>query len=602
MVVLFKSFMLDFSHPYIEIDNNKCILCSRCVRICKEVVGANALGLVNRGFDTFVAPSMGDKLSDTNCESCGMCISTCPTGAITENVPFKAGPLALDEFTSICNYCSIGCEVKYNHKAGFVTRVTGSEGLINTEGSICRFPRFGYKYLNFSNRITQPLFKVNGVFEPISFEKAYDIIREKIHAAQPQQNAFFAGARLTNEEIYLIQKFARDGVKTNNVSSFHYAEQGNGYIGNALDNVPFNQLSQAGKIYLLGSEINNENAVAGFYIYNNSYLHNIPLTLITDKQKSKMDHKVHHRLKVDSYYYFVKAVIHHILSEGLENAVYLKDHCTDFETYKKLVLSENVQELISKSGCKKEQIVAFAQEYNNEQHAILVYAEKNISANTSIELRNLSHITGKTGKTASGLIALKEKNNSQGLIDMGAFAGFNTGGLKANDTTSTDDSLTLLKENKIKNLFIFGEDPIGTAIDEQMVSSLLTGVEFTVVQEYFMSKTAAKADLVLPASLPFEMGGSFTNTQKFIQQFEKSFEHNITQNSFDQLKALHQFMGLKSDYEIPADVLAEAASLLNQDTKSKILERTTEDNFTKLFVNGADYLHNEFLNDFDNRI
>jgi len=87
---------VDFRHPYIEIDNNKCILCSRCIRICREVVGANALGLVNRGFVTYVAPSMGNSLLDTSCESCGLCLSTCPTGALFENVEFKPGPVKLE--------------------------------------------------------------------------------------------------------------------------------------------------------------------------------------------------------------------------------------------------------------------------------------------------------------------------------------------------------------------------------------------------------------------------------------------------------------------------------------------------------------------------
>ncbi|MFK5855968.1 MAG: FAD-dependent oxidoreductase, partial [Bacteroidota bacterium] len=96
----FKEYDIDDRHPYIEIDNNKCILCSRCIRICSEVVGANALGLVERGFETHIAPSMGDRLQDSPCESCGLCISTCPTGAITENVLFKPGPIATDSFNT----------------------------------------------------------------------------------------------------------------------------------------------------------------------------------------------------------------------------------------------------------------------------------------------------------------------------------------------------------------------------------------------------------------------------------------------------------------------------------------------------------------------
>jgi formate dehydrogenase major subunit len=100
----FKQYEVDFRHPYIEFDNNKCILCSRCIRICSEVVGANALGLINRGFDTFVAPSMELPLQETTCESCGMCISTCPTGAIIENTPFKPGPVKTEAIETICNF------------------------------------------------------------------------------------------------------------------------------------------------------------------------------------------------------------------------------------------------------------------------------------------------------------------------------------------------------------------------------------------------------------------------------------------------------------------------------------------------------------------
>ncbi|MDR4989341.1 MAG: FAD-dependent oxidoreductase, partial [Bacteroidales bacterium] len=135
----YKKYQVNFDHPYVEIDNNKCILCSRCIRICSEVNGANALGLVNRGFETYVAPSMDGPLQNTQCESCGLCIDTCPTGAITENVPFKTMPVQLEAFDTICNYCSVGCTITLHHKNGFIGRTTGKNGLINKDGSICRF-------------------------------------------------------------------------------------------------------------------------------------------------------------------------------------------------------------------------------------------------------------------------------------------------------------------------------------------------------------------------------------------------------------------------------------------------------------------------------
>ncbi len=606
----YQKFHVDFSHPHIEIDNNKCILCGRCVRICKEVVGANALGLVNRGFETYVAPSLGEKLSDTHCESCGMCISTCPTGALTENVPFKAGPLALESFKSVCNFCSIGCEVEYHHKSGFVTRVTGSKGLINKDSNICRLPRFGYKYLNNKDRITRPLIRKNGEYSEIAFEEAYRIIAEKIREVQPDENAFFAGARLTNEEIYLIQKLARAGAFTNNISSFHYMERGGGYLANAEESVPFDQLSKAGKIYLLGSEINEENGVAGFWLYNNCHKHNIPLTIITEKENSSMEHKADEILRIKSSYHFVKAAINYILSQGLENGVYLDDHCPDFEDFKINVLAQDYNELVKASGLSQEAIAEFAFEYNVEQHSVIVFSEKHLSSNTCTELRNLALITGKIGKTASGLIALKEKNNAQGIFDMGGCAALAPGGRKMEDQevadlikeawqldklpeTIANSQMQLLEEGKIKNMFIFGEDPVGTALNKSKTTGWMSKASFRVVQDYFMSETAQQADLVLPATLPFETGGSFTNTQKFIQQFGITHQGPVEHTGFEQLKNLHHQLGVKNGFETPADVMLEAAGILQKlsaQESSRQLNFTKADNPGRMFDFGCDHL------------
>ena len=196
-----KEFALNIAHPYIEIDNNKCILCSRCIRICKDVVGANALTLTKRGFETFVAPAFGDKLQDTKCESCGMCISACPTGAITENVPFKPGPVKLEKFETICGYCSVGCKLTFHHRDGFVMKVTGAEGMVNKDGNLCMYGKFGYRFINDKSRITKPLLKVNGGFEEISFEKAFEIITGSIG----YPNNLYFPARIRVEILLIAQ-------------------------------------------------------------------------------------------------------------------------------------------------------------------------------------------------------------------------------------------------------------------------------------------------------------------------------------------------------------------------------------------------------------
>ena len=574
-------------------------------------------GLVNRGYDTYVAPSLGESLKDTSCESCGLCISTCPTGAITENVLFKPGPVKMDKITSICNYCSIGCEIEINHKNQFVMRINGSEGMVNKDGNICKYPKFGYNYLNRKDRITKPVLKENGEFKEISFKKAYEIIKEKIGEVQADENAFFAGARLTNEELYLIQKFARGAVKTNNVTSFHYLNRGKGYVKNSTSNVPFNQLEGASRIYLIGSEINMDNAVAGFMINKLNRKTNIPVELVTAHENSSMKHKADNVTYIKSLCYFLKAVNYYLVANNFHNGMFIGDHCNGFEEYKEKLLKENFVELVHKSGVPfMDQIVEFAKKYNNEMNAVIVFSEKEISSHAAIELFNLSLITGKLGKTSSGLLSLKEKNNSQGLFDMGICPSLGTGAQEVNSeefqkkmkekwqvealSTNINESLyNLLESGKLKNIFIFGEDPMGCALNKVQVSGWLSVADFVVVQDYFMTETTKRAQLILPATLPFETGGSFTNTQKTIQEFEPEFNINIERKSYEQLTDLLKSYGLQSADQ-PDEIRMEAFSLLgNGSDKQKLtLVYTNSDDKVRLFEFGCDHINAIFEKEF----
>ncbi len=610
-----KEHQVDFSHPYIEIDNNKCILCARCVRICKEVVGANALGLVERGFETFVAPAMGDSLKDNDCESCGMCISTCPTGAITENKTFKPGPVKLEQAKTICNYCGVGCELTLNHSNGFVWDVTGSKGIVNKDGNICRFPKFGYNYLN--NRITKPLLKKGNEFVEIPFEEAYKIIGDKIkNNIARQQNAFYGGARLTNEEQYLLQKLARVGAKTNHVNNFHYLFGNTGYIQNSTANVELGQLDKARRIYIIGPEINRDHAVIGFILNNKQTRNNTPIELVTTMKNSEVAKKADKTTQIRSYYSFVKALNHYLVSNEKQNNLFINDNCADFDIYKEELLKHNFSELVKDAGISETELIEFANTYNKEQHAVIVFSEKQISANCSYELFNLALITGKLGKTASGLIALKEKNNSQGLFDMGVCNKVGVGTIPINDASLVAkmkenwrvDSVperveecndTLLEAGQFKNLFIFGEDPIGCTNNKAKVDNWFKSADFVMVQDYYLTDTAKQADLILPASIPAETGGSYTNSSKIIQQFEKVLPQKTEHDNIKQLLSLLEQCGSNGLNNID-DVRLELFSLLPKPAEKEYsFNPTKSDNFNRFFEHGCDSIVKLFEDDFE---
>lgn len=582
----YKKYNVDFSHPLIEIDNNKCILCAKCIRVCDEVVGAKALGLVDRGFSTFVAPSLDRKLTDTDCESCGMCISICPTGAITENVPFKTLPIKADIIETIDSFSSEGASIELLHKSGFVYRTEGTKGLVNKKASIGKHAKFGYRVFNSLERLTKPMVKEDGAWMEISFEAAFDIIKEKL-SGNESNTMMFAGGRLTNEELFLSQKFVRTALKTNNITSLNYVGRGTGYTNSTFKNVPFEQLIDAKKIYVLGSNLNYDNSLVNQYVFNAARTKNTEVILITDKENAKMAYKCDKVIKTESYYAFIKAMNKIISDREWHNKFFIDGNVEGFDEYTRELANANLDALCAVAGISQNDLVAFTDIYNKEQNAVVIFAENEVSSNVVKELFNLSMITGKHGKTASGLIAIKEKNNSQGLIDMGVRTTLNVGGVAIPDSTC---QCAKIKSGEFKNFIILGEDPLGTAVNKDEISAWFKGSQFSVVQDVFMTETAKAADLVLPASFHFETGGSFTNTQKYIQNFDKALDSKSEMNNLEQLAALLNMFGVEQSADKDV-IFDEISSLLGSIPEFKLnFCNTKEDNYNKYFNNTCDVM------------
>lgn len=217
-----KEHSVEDYNPVIERDHRKCILCGRCVRICDEVMGIRVWGFVNRGFEAIVTTPYEDSLFATKCVFCGQCVSSCPTGALTEKLSkYKGRVWETEQTATVCPYCGVGCRLKLHTKNNQIVAVTSDlESGVN-QGNLCVKGRFGYEFVNHPDRLTTPLIKKKGKLTEASWEEALELVAKKFSKIKKGHGsdsiAGLSSAKCTNEENYLMQKFMRAVIGTNNI-------------------------------------------------------------------------------------------------------------------------------------------------------------------------------------------------------------------------------------------------------------------------------------------------------------------------------------------------------------------------------------------------
>ncbi len=205
-------------NPFVFTDFNKCILCTRCVRACAEIQGRNVWGVGFRGFNDRIVAGADVTMLEAGCESCGACAAYCPTGALTDKPSRGQGrSYQFKKVTTTCTYCGVGCQFDLNVKNGKVVKVTSNLKAAVNGNALCVKGRYGYEFIHHPDRLTKPLIRKEGALVESTWDEALGLITQKLGAAKGDSFAILASAKATNEENYLIQKFSRAVMGTNNV-------------------------------------------------------------------------------------------------------------------------------------------------------------------------------------------------------------------------------------------------------------------------------------------------------------------------------------------------------------------------------------------------
>lgn len=545
----------DERHPFIRIEPEKCIMCGRCIRICDVVEGASALGFLKRGFGVQMKPSLDLPLASTECESCGQCVTTCPTAGISERpLAIKPGPWDLKTTNSICGFCGTGCAVSLNTIAGDLVSVTPSEAGVN-EGNLCVRGRFGFRALYEGERITRPLVRGGTDLEDAGLSEALDRAADGLMGASralgPGSTAVFGSPRLTNEEAYQLQKLARAGLGTPNVGSFGAASESTVFgalrhaLGYAASTASYDDVRGADVILLIDSDIAEEQTVAGIAV--RAAVRRGARLLVVSPEQTRMARLAETWIQIgpDALGDLLNGMLDHLLSKAVVDVDALSYGLKGLDELLASLPVGGLARAASAAGIEPDLIRAVAEAFAAEEKGVLIASAASFAATTADRdaagAIALATISGKATGDGSGVLFLRMKANGQGITDVGLDPLLLPGQSSAlceesrsdleklygvptpvplySDTTALFEGV---ESGTIRAVLIVGEDPVGGSSDPGRVQKALSGLDLLVVADSVPSATTALADIVLPLGALAEADGTCTNSERRIQSVSRA--------------------------------------------------------------------------------
>ncbi len=546
----------DEVNPLIERNMNRCVLCGRCVRVCDEVVGYGSYSFINRGFETKIATAYDRGLS---CEFCGQCVSLCPVGAILPRpFKFKARPWQIKEVDSVCGYCGNGCTVTLGVKDNKVETIRFNDEIGVNDGNLCIRGRFGYSYVNHENRLTKPLVRKDGQLVEVEWDEALRVAADGLAKAQQGQGAgILAGARLTNEELFLLKQVAKtlgtENLDNSGGECYKGVTEGlKETLGVAASTGTFPQIEKANVILAIRSDFYETHPVVGMVV-NQAIRRNEAQLLVVADKKGKLSKLPRAKtllsqpgLELDVINAMCRVLLDEDLAktDGVDGLKELKAALADFTPAK----------VAKRTGVDAAALQAAARQLAGAGNAAILLAYglpyQGLNKELATAAANLALLTGIAGRTGSGLYLCGEKANSQGAIDLGVLPQGKGLGARA--------MLAAAADGKLDALYVVAEDPLSSYPDRDSIAKALEQVPFLVVQDLFLSPTAEQADVVFPAASFAEKDGTFTNAERRIQKVRRGIKSPGEARSDGAiLTALAGKLGSSLVFTGPAAIFAE---------------------------------------------
>ncbi|MER7467304.1 formate dehydrogenase subunit alpha [Streptomyces sp. NPDC097981] len=597
----------DESHPYVHLDRDLCIACGRCVRMCAEVQGTFALTLAGRGADTVVAPGTGGPWADSDCVSCGGCVDSCPTGAITH--PGTGSGLTSAELVKVapddtaaptvvrttCGFCGVGCALDVVVRNGAVAAVLPArDGPVN-QGHACVKGRFAHGFAVSDERLTTPLLRDgDGRLVPVTWDTAVARVAQRLTAAitehGPDSVAAISSARATNEENYLFQKFMRTVIGTNNIdncSRLCHAPSAAGLVasfGLAGGTGSFDDLIRADCLLVVGANPVEAHPVVGARLLQHA-LRGARLVVADPREVGLARYAdVHLRPRPGTNVALFHGLAHVLLAEDLVDHEFLRERASGVTELAELVASYTPDHVADVTGVPAADVVAAARLYGRAERPAIVYGlgvTEHLHGTDGVRtLANLAVLRGAVGTDGGyGVNPLRGQNNVQGASDMGALPDLLPGYGKVTDPTARrraeavwggtvqarpglriPDMFAAARAGGLQALWVMGEDVCATDPDTANVERALDACPFVVCSELFLSRTARHADVVLPAASWLEKDGTFVNFDRRFQRVRPAIgPPGQARSDFTALQAVAKVMGHDLGCPTPAAALAECA-------------------------------------------